>query len=278
MPVTRTATDSDTPGRTERRSLIFLHRAKRPGGEVLLFLLLLLSAILAGCRPEEEPEPQVVKSKPAYPEPYSEEESPPPATSESVDEILRDVLNVYQHDMLKYYSDRGYIRTVYESSGQTFEIRYPVSITLQKPNYLRMEVVGGLLVCDGEYLWGTIDSPLYNGQVLKVKAPHIFSSIREFYPDLKLGIAMDMPIPKNIFWAPPQLILLMAREPLKNVHYTPVDQRDPAVLLASVWPEPYAYGAADPETMKSREFEFSAEGLVAASEWLNGQAEDSGEE
>ena len=217
MPVTRTATDSDTPGRTERRSLIFLHRAKRPGGEVLLFLLLLLSAILAGCRPEEEPEPQVVKSKPAYPEPYSEEESPPPATSESVDEILRDVLNVYQHDMLKYYSDRGYIRTVYESSGQTFEIRYPVSITLQKPNYLRMEVVGGLLVCDGEYLWGTIDSPLYNGQVLKVKAPHIFSSIREFYPDLKLGIAMDMPIPKNIFWAPPQLILLMAREPLKTL-------------------------------------------------------------
>ena len=35
----------------------------------------------------------------------------------------------------------------------------------------------------------------------------------------------------------------LAREPLKNVHYTPVDQRDPAVLLATVWPEPYAYGA-----------------------------------
>ena len=53
----------------------------------------------------------------------------------------------------------------------------------------------------------------------------------------------------------------LAREPLKNVHYTPVDQRDPAVLLATVWPEPYAYGAADPE----------AEGLAAAAEWLNGR-------
>ena len=63
----------------------------------------------------------------------------------------------------------------------------------------------------------------------------------------------------------------LAREPLKNVHYTPVDQRDPAVLLATVWPEPYAYGAADPETMTSSEFEFSAEGLAAAAEWLNGR-------
>jgi len=63
----------------------------------------------------------------------------------------------------------------------------------------------------------------------------------------------------------------LAREPLKNVHYTPVDQRDPAVLLATVWPEPYAYGAADPDTMTSSEFEFSAEGLAAAAKWLNGR-------
>ena len=69
----------------------------------------------------------------------------------------------------------------------------------------------------------------------------------------------------------------IAREPLKNVHYTPVDQRDPAVLLATVWPEPFAYGAADPVTMKSREFEFSAEGLTAAAQWLNEQVDDSGE-
>ena len=69
----------------------------------------------------------------------------------------------------------------------------------------------------------------------------------------------------------------IAREPLKNVHYTPVDQRDPAVLLATVWPEPYAYGAANPETMRSREFEFSAEGLEAAAQWLNGQVDEIGE-
>lgn len=68
----------------------------------------------------------------------------------------------------------------------------------------------------------------------------------------------------------------VAREPLKNVHYTPPDQRDSAVLLATVWPEPYSYGSADPETMKSREFEFSPEGLSQVIDWLNEQeaAED----
>ena len=50
-----------------------------------------------------------------------------------------------------------------------------------------------------------------------------------------------------------------------------MDQRDPAVILATVWPEPYAYGTADPETMTSSEFEFSADGLAAAAEWLNGR-------
>ena len=65
----------------------------------------------------------------------------------------------------------------------------------------------------------------------------------------------------------------LAREPLKNVHFTPPDQRDPAVLLATVWPEPFSYGAADPKTMNSKEFEFSAEGLARAAEWLNSEVE-----
>ena len=61
----------------------------------------------------------------------------------------------------------------------------------------------------------------------------------------------------------------IAMEPLKNVHYTPPDKRDPAVLRATVWPEPLSYGAADPETMISKEFEFSEKGLEEAVVWLN---------
>ena len=63
----------------------------------------------------------------------------------------------------------------------------------------------------------------------------------------------------------------VAMEPLKNVHFTPPDKRDPAVLLATVWPEPLSYGAADPETMISKEFEFSEKGLEEAVVWLNNQ-------
>ena len=63
----------------------------------------------------------------------------------------------------------------------------------------------------------------------------------------------------------------VAMEPLKNVHYTPPDKRDPAVLRATVWPEPLSYGAADPETMISKEFEFSEKGLEEAVVWLNNQ-------
>ena len=63
----------------------------------------------------------------------------------------------------------------------------------------------------------------------------------------------------------------VAIDPLKNVHFTPPDKRDPAVLKATVWPEPYAYGAADPETMISREFPFSEKGLEETVIWLNKQ-------
>ena len=37
----------------------------------------------------------------------------------------------------------------------------------------------------------------------------------------------------------------LAREPLENVKFVPVDQRGPATLMATVWPEPYSYAKTD---------------------------------
>jgi len=66
----------------------------------------------------------------------------------------------------------------------------------------------------------------------------------------------------------------LAREPLSNVFFTPVDQRNPDDrLMATVWPEPYAYGKADPETMVSEKFEITQEGFEAAVAWINDQYE-----
>ncbi len=63
----------------------------------------------------------------------------------------------------------------------------------------------------------------------------------------------------------------VAREPLENVRYTPPEKRGEAVLLASVWPEPYGYGATDESLIRNHEFPFSREGLEEAVKWLQEQ-------
>ncbi len=65
----------------------------------------------------------------------------------------------------------------------------------------------------------------------------------------------------------------LAREPLENVVFVPVDKRGPATLLATVWPEPKAYGQTDKSLMTSENFEVSQEGLEAAVAWINEQWE-----
>lgn len=68
----------------------------------------------------------------------------------------------------------------------------------------------------------------------------------------------------------------VAREPLENVHYTPVDKRSPAVILAQAWPEPLSYAAVDPSRIRSAQFDFSEQGLAEAVQWLNDQLQTEG--
>ena len=65
----------------------------------------------------------------------------------------------------------------------------------------------------------------------------------------------------------------LARDPLDNVKFVPVDQREPATLMATVWPEPYAYAHTDPALMTSEHFEVSEDGFDAAIKWINEQYE-----
>ena len=66
----------------------------------------------------------------------------------------------------------------------------------------------------------------------------------------------------------------LAREPLENVKFTPVDQRGPATLMATVWPEPNSYAHTPDELKTSEHFEVSQEGLDAAVAWINAQYTD----
>ncbi len=66
----------------------------------------------------------------------------------------------------------------------------------------------------------------------------------------------------------------LAREPLENVFFTPVDQRDPeARLMATVWPEPYSYFDTEDEKKISEKFEITEEGFEEAIAWINAQFE-----
>lgn len=63
----------------------------------------------------------------------------------------------------------------------------------------------------------------------------------------------------------------LARDPLANVIFIPADQRGEAKLVATVWPEPFAYSQTDPSKMTTCEFEFSEDGFDQAVSWFNDQ-------
>jgi hypothetical protein len=70
----------------------------------------------------------------------------------------------------------------------------------------------------------------------------------------------------------------LAREPLENVKFVPLDKRGPATLMATVWPEPYSYGQTDKSLMTSENFEITQEGFESAVAWINQQYESRIEE
>lgn len=63
----------------------------------------------------------------------------------------------------------------------------------------------------------------------------------------------------------------LAREPLENVKFTPLDKRGPATLMATVWPEPNSYSHTDDSLKTTENFEVSQEGLEKAVQWINDQ-------
>ena len=64
----------------------------------------------------------------------------------------------------------------------------------------------------------------------------------------------------------------VAREPLKNVSRNTPEEQAQGNLKASVWPEPFAYAKADPDTVTDRLFPFSEEGMEQVCAFLNEQA------
>ncbi|MBO7722680.1 MAG: hypothetical protein J6S27_02745, partial [Thermoguttaceae bacterium] len=185
----------------------------------LFVLIALLTVVGCSREPAVRDEPADLPSEPAAvapstPSPAKEMPPRPEPVDESItpDQILHGMLDVYRK--AKLYCDRGVIRTVYlRDNGSTQIDPIPCSLVLRKPNEARLTVGSGVLACDGNKLRGQI---VGGDQILEKPAPLIFSSVREFYPDIRLADAMNLKIPGDSFWAVPQLVLLFAKEPLRT--------------------------------------------------------------
>jgi hypothetical protein len=61
----------------------------------------------------------------------------------------------------------------------------------------------------------------------------------------------------------------LGRDPLENVFFAPEETRRSGRLSASVWPEPFSYDSTPAESIETRDFDFSEEGLLEAIKWIN---------
>lgn len=141
----------------------------------------------------------------------------------TAENTLQKMVREYQN--AETYGDHGQL--VLELEGGATLV-YPCTFAFNTPNFLRMEVGSGQLVSDGRNLLAQI-VPLY-GQILQLPISQRVS-VETVYPDLLLARSMDLAIPPQIFWVPPQVILLFAKDPLKTL----VPAGSEVVLLQPDW-------------------------------------------
>lgn len=61
----------------------------------------------------------------------------------------------------------------------------------------------------------------------------------------------------------------VARDPFKDVHFAPEEERYDAQLSATVWPGPYSYADTAEDKKETKLFPYSEEGMGELVAWLN---------
>lgn len=197
-------------------------RADRVGTAACWILTGVLFPILlsAGCRRQvtpsetEFPSSEVVSSSRKS---GRNEVEKPGTISQNVQETPRQLLErmAGQYKSARSYADHGMVRVVGKMSRPEQEpASWPCTVAFQSPTKLRLEVNEGMLVCDGEDCFAQI-RPLPE-QVLRFPAPKKLS-IEAVFQDRCLDEAMEFGIPPTILRYPPQLVLLLAEDPLKTL-------------------------------------------------------------
>ena len=130
--------------------------------------------------------------------------------------ILADMVKTYKN--ATSYADHGYVEMRYVSpTGKEERQRRECVFAYEKPNRVRMEVNDGLLVSDGTLLMAQAAgvSQLY-GQVVEKRAP-VEVTLKDLYSDYLLADLMDLGVPPEVLFFPPQIVLLFANDPLQTL-------------------------------------------------------------
>lgn len=112
------------------------------------------------------------------------------------------------------YDDKGRIEIRYQFGGQLLGDNTNFTVAFTRPNKIRVQAYGGMVVSDGEKLYAAVMN--VSDQVLQRDAPAEIN-IESLYPNHNLADAMAMGPTQSLSWLPVQLILLFANDPLKTL-------------------------------------------------------------
>lgn len=136
--------------------------------------------------------------------------------SRTAEQILSGMSLAYQN--ASSYSDRAKFVIEYETiEGNLESVQVPMMFAFERPSLVRMEVTNGLLVCNGANIYANAQSEAVFGQILEKLAPEGAISITDLYPDYILSQSMELPVSPEVITVPPQILLLLAEEPLKTL-------------------------------------------------------------
>ncbi len=159
------------------------------------------TVILAGCRKAETPKPQAEEV--AKPEEMAVDESKVTTGREALNRMII----VYRK--AQSYADAGTVHLLAEAGNKKIiDETANFSLSLVKPNKIRVQAYQAMYVCDGTKQYATIED--LPGQVMMRPAP-IRVTMKTLFTERMLATAMT----QNFGGAMPQLMLLLGDEPIK---------------------------------------------------------------
>lgn len=192
---------------------------------ILLGALLLSGVVFSGCKERRERRRREREAAALAQTPEEAERAaasgkrPPIDPSATVQTVLAATKAAYSN--AKYYSDDGCVEIVCERSvgarRERFSIFVPCSFSFAKPNFFHLEIGTGVVRSNGEKIRAEIVDAARSGEYLETPAPMLLTSVKPLYPDAQLASALDLRVPRNLFWTAPQAILLLAKDPSKTL-------------------------------------------------------------